>query len=55
MGHPHQNTQTSQPYNSTITAPVDDVREDLESLKPGEEFSYRKIAIKKSMVFLAQF
>jgi hypothetical protein len=44
MHHPHQNTQTSQPHNSTTMAPIDDALTALESLQPGEKFSYRKIA-----------
>jgi predicted DNA-binding protein (UPF0251 family) len=46
MRTPHQNTQISQPHNSTNMAPIDDALAEIESLKHSEELSYKRIAKK---------
>jgi hypothetical protein len=50
MRHPHQVTQSSTRDNSTNMALIDDALAELESLGPGEDFLYRKIAAKHGVV-----
>jgi hypothetical protein len=50
MRHPHQNIKNSTRHNSTDMAPIDDAFVELELLEPSENFLYRKIAAKYSVV-----
>lgn len=46
MQHQHQNILLSTRVNSTNIAPIDDALAEIESLKPREGYSYRKLATK---------